>query len=509
VAPGRAVEAGGRVSPKLVVRGAWLAVLSPEHRVALSDAAARYVRTQRYFRRNTASDTGNVEDVFVLPDESSALLVVRAGASDAGTPYTLPVRFVTGAAAEDVVAELVVERGDGTSAAGALVTGAGLQAVGAFLVALAAERKTVAGEVGRLIGETLPGARSLGGAPLVRPLMVEQSHSMLRVGEHAVAKLLRALDPGDDTEFEVGRFLASVTPRAPVPALLGWVGYAAGGPPASVLVVSEHVENQGTAFDSFRRALAPALRSGAAVPPELVARATLLARRTAELHRALASPTTDPAFMPEPFDAAHAAALVASARDELAAVELALVGAASALPFARHAAAAIQASRAVLERRLGTMAAPPGLVRVRCHGDYHLGQVLSTGADFVIVDLGGEPLRGVEARREKHCPLRDVAGMLRSFDYAVETCARELDAAGAAPGAEARSRARRQLEAAFLDAYLAATRGAAFVPADRADVERLLDFYVLDKCVYELAYELAQRPAWLPVPVAALERLTP
>jgi maltose alpha-D-glucosyltransferase/alpha-amylase len=135
--------------------------------------------------------------------------------------------------------------------------------------------------------------------------------------------------------------------------------------------------------------------------------------------------------------------------------------------------------------------------------------VLSTGGDFVVVDLGGEPLRDARARRLKHCALRDVAGMLRSFDYALETASREVASRGGPAEAEVVATLRRELEGAFLGAYLEAARGEAFVPAGRADVDRLLAFYTLEKCVYELGYELAQRPAWLPVPLAALERIAP
>lgn len=490
------------MTPTLVVSGTWLSVLAPEHRAALAAAVVSFLETKRFFRRGAPSGPAVVEDAFVAPDETCALLLVGAGDR---TTYTLPIRFVANEPGGDVVANLTV-REKGGALEGALVEAVDFPALARFLVGLAVHGATHAGSSGTLRGRMLDGAAgALEDEPSIRPLSVEQSHSMVRVGEHAVAKLLRALDPGDDTELELGSFLARAVPKAPVPRLLGWVRHDAGGAASTVLLLGEYVENEGTAFDRFRRELAPLLASGEGLTPELSAQTALLARRTAELHVALASGPGDTAFAPEPFDAAHGRALGASARALLSDVEEQLTERARENPDARRGRALLASARSRIAGWLADPSAVTGLVRVRCHGDYHLGQVLATNGDFAIVDLGGEPLRSVEARRTKHCPLRDVASMLRSFDYALETAARELRTGGAAPSAE---RLRGELEVTFLRAYFEATRGAPFVPAERSDVERLLVFYVLEKCLYEIAYELAQRPAWLSVPVAALERLS-
>lgn len=493
--------------PRLEVHGSWLAVLAPEQHDALAFAAARFVESRRFFRRGSPGARASVEDAFVSPDESCALVLLRVGGGASGTTYTVPVRFTPDAPDADVVAVLSVRAAGGVRE-GLLVDAAGFPGLGAFLLTLA-RGGDAAGLAGRLRGEALPGALALlEGEPSIVPLRVEQSHSMVRVGEHAVAKLLRALDLGDDTELEVGSFLAGAAVPAPVPALLGWVRHERSAAASTVLLVSEWVDNEGTAFDGFRRELSPLLAAGRGAPAELVSRTTLLARRTAELHRALASSRSDAAFAPEPFDAAHGRALGEDARGLLAKLEEQLSAVAPGDSEAGRARSLLVVSRARVAGCLAGPSAVPGLSRIRCHGDYHLGQVLSAGGDFRIVDLGGEPLRSPAARRGKHCPLRDVASMLRSFDYAVETAARDLHAAGVAPSAEAVARLRGELEAAFLGAYLDATDGAPFVPAERADLDRLLVFYGLEKCLYEISYELAQRPAWLPVPIAALERLT-
>ena len=154
-------------------------------------------------------------------------------------------------------------------------------------------------------------------------------------------------------------------------------------------------------------------------------------------------------------------------------------------------------------------------LRTRCHGDYHLGQVLYTGKDFVIIDFEGEPARTLSERRLKRPALRDVAGMLRSFHYAVHTAARAQVARGVVPeGSDARAPLearlaiwRRWVSAAFLRGYLDASHGAAFLPARREDFQTLLDVLLLEKAVYELRYELNSRPDWVLIPLLGILEL--
>jgi maltose alpha-D-glucosyltransferase/alpha-amylase len=150
--------------------------------------------------------------------------------------------------------------------------------------------------------------------------------------------------------------------------------------------------------------------------------------------------------------------------------------------------------------------------RMRYHGDYHLGQVLYTGKDFIIIDFEGEPARPLSERRIKRSPLRDIAGMLRSFSYAVSS------ALGARLEALHDPKHRQTLEhwgtfwqrwvsAVFLRAYLDASRPAGFVPKDPRQLQVLLDASILEKAVYELAYELNNRPDWIGIPLAGIEQL--
>jgi trehalose synthase-fused probable maltokinase len=203
-----------------------------------------------------------------------------------------------------------------------------------------------------------------------------------------------------------------------------------------------------------------------------VERIRLLGRRTAELHRVLASDATDPAFAPEAFDMAHQHAIHDGARGDLArTIELLR---ASSQPLA----AQVVARHGELEGLLARVVERPlAAVRTRTHGDYHLGQVLWTGEDFLIIDFEGEPSQPPAVRRSKRSPLRDVAGMLRSLDYA----------AAMAKAPEWTSRASR----AFLDGYGAAD-------------DALVGVFLIEKAVYEIAYELNNRPDWVAIPLRGL-----
>ena len=183
----------------------------------------------------------------------------------------------------------------------------------------------------------------------------------------------------------------------------------------------------------------------------------------------------------------------------------------SKLPENCHVlAAGIIEQRSRLDERLRRIYSQKlDTVRVRVHGDYHLGQVLYTGSDFVIIDFEGEPNRSLGERRFKRSPLRDVAGMLRSFHYATAVAVRsgaerQEDMAVLEPWTHVWTR---WVSAAFLSAYLQRAAGAVFVPTRSRDLEILLDFYLIEKCVYELVYELGSRPDWVNIPLSGLDEL--
>ncbi len=235
-----------------------------------------------------------------------------------------------------------------------------------------------------------------------------------------------------------------------------------------------------------------------------------LGQRTAELHRALCPEVpVEPAFAPEPITAADLAQwrdrAVTAARtclDNLARRRDGLPAAAQVL------ADRLLARRdAVLQRLETLLPAQVDAAKTRFHGDYHLGQVLAVQNDYTIIDFEGEPLRTIEERRVKSSPLRDVAGIVRSYAYASATAVRQMVEIQPAAQPVLQERAeewRRQVTHAFMTRYREAMAGVRSMPEDAAAAEALIDFFALEKAIYEVSYELAQRPAWITIPLSGV-----
>jgi maltose alpha-D-glucosyltransferase/alpha-amylase len=247
----------------------------------------------------------------------------------------------------------------------------------------------------------------------------------------------------------------------------------------------------------------------AAAAGELPAAIRVLGRRTAECHLALVGARRVRDFAPQPLTAADLEGMTESFRRQAQQSLELLYTQLNSLPEEhRDLADRVLGYGSLLDERFQVLQElKTSLTRIRIHGDYHLGQVLRTDDDWVLLDFEGEPLKPLTERREKMSPLKDVAGMLRSFDYAAQTALRRLaeekpdKAAAAAPWARLWER---WLGATFLDGYLVAAESASFLPADRADLRVLLDAFLLDKSLYELSYELNNRPAWVGVPLSGV-----
>ncbi len=339
----------------------------------------------------------------------------------------------------------------------------------------------------------------IGPASHVRRGTAEQSNTSLRIGEGAILKVFRKLEQGTHPELEMGRFLTEEARFPNIPPLLGWLDLApeadAGGRAATLGVLQGFVPNQG---DGWSWVLGR-LEKG----EDTLAWLSTLGTRTAEMHRALAKDTEDPDFFPEAVDAEDmegwAEAARAMARQALEGLEW---GAKDLSGQGRALAERLQSRQAELMARLDSLLpAAASVAKTRHHGDYHLGQVLVSGDDAVIVDFEGEPLRPLSARRAKHSPLRDVAGMLRSFAYAAAVAARGKGD----PALESRlGQWAGEASQAFLQAYLKASEGCPGCAADAADTVRLVRFFMLEKALYEVAYELANRPDWVDIPLAGV-----
>ena len=380
------------------------------------------------------------------------------------------------------------------------------------------------------------------GLPTPRRMPAEQSNTSIAFGYRVMAKLFRRIEPGPNPEVEIGEQLTTRTAFTRVPRVAAFAEYEqAAEAPSHVAVLQEYVPSQADgwshALDELRRYFDQVEGLGAPDPSWLAARrglelvgaavpggvgdlagayiesAHVLGRRTAELHLALAQDSTSEAFAPQPFTRADterlATDVAAEARRDMDLLERSIsslgadVGAMARALIARtdRIVAYVQHKGSALEL---TAAA------IRIHGDYHLGQVLWSEGDYYILDFEGEPARPLEARRRRQSPLKDVAGMLRSFSYAAYAAMfaragnRRADVERLEPWARVW-----QLwtSASFLRGYFEAAGDAPFLPTDPVQRASLLDLFLLDKALYELHYELNSRPEWVRIPLTGILEL--
>jgi maltose alpha-D-glucosyltransferase/alpha-amylase len=240
-------------------------------------------------------------------------------------------------------------------------------------------------------------------------------------------------------------------------------------------------------------------------------KAKLLGQRTGELHMALASSTRDPAFAPEPFNAMAQRSVYQNMRATLRRIFILVK---KKLPdlsakFADEAREVLTEENEILAREKRLLDRRANAAKIRIHGDYHLGQLLYTGKDFVILDFEGEPARPLSERKLKRSALRDVAGMMRSFQYAAysalwQPAMRTEDVPFLERWADLWYR---QMSNVFLQSYLQTTTDAIFIPKNRDDLQIILEAYLLDKAVYEIGYELNNRPNWVVIPIRGIKHI--
>ena len=377
----------------------------------------------------------------------------------------------------------------------------------------------------------------------------EQSNTSILFGHQLILKLFRHLESGENPDVEIGRFLTEVAHFKRMPPFLGEIAITpARGEKTTVALLQGFVSNEGDGWEWFLARLQDFFADVASqVAPEmlrpsfLVARqeipptmqaahgllqaAALLGRRTAEMHVALSTPSDQPAFAPEPLTAEDlaqdAARIEAQIRTNLEALKHSL----PSLDDATSDVAGLLLSRrlALVARAHGLGTLPAGGQRIRIHGDFHLGQTLRTeghgkaaenGGDFVILDFEGEPARSLVDRKRKQSSLKDVAGMIRSFSYVAYAglerfAASQAKSGNPYDGALARWALAWQEAAAseYLSAYRAAiAENPALLPAPET-AQALLEAYLLEKALYELVYELNNRPGWLRTPITGILNL--
>jgi maltose alpha-D-glucosyltransferase/alpha-amylase len=453
---------------------------------------ARYLVRQRWFAAKTRGIGAlAVRDWATLDPEGPLVLLLL---DVDGDRYHVPVTVAPDAAAAGVMARL-----DGAAVVDAHDDPRFARRV---LAAIAAGRR-LDGRAGRFAfhptpgwafppdPDTLPARRHAG----------EQSNTSVILGGGLVLKTLRRPQPGLNPDLEITRFLTTRTPFRHVPRLAGWVEYEGADGPATLAVLQEFVANAGDGWrhvlTALRERLPAAASSGPDAPDPLVEDVRRLGAITGGLHAALASDDTDPDFAPEPITPADVARWAADIRRDLQGAGVSgLLGDGLALadPVART---------------LRSLEALVGTVKIRSHGDYHLGQVLRTGDGFAIIDFEGEPARPLAERRTKQSALRDVAGMLRSLDYAAHAVAFGLPAAEREPALVGLTAWETLARRAFLQGYrsIAGASPVALIPPSEAALIEACAAFELEKACYELRYERDNRPDWVAIPLAGVRRI--
>jgi len=358
----------------------------------------------------------------------------------------------------------------------------------------------------------------------VRYPALEQSNTAIYFGNRLFLKGYRRLQIGANPEVEVGRFLTEQSPLQHIVPVAGAIEFhSASGQTLTLALLQAYVENQGTAWnfavDYLERYLAQQLAEPSPNSAEFqsdphdyfLTLMGVLGRRTAELHRAFSKSTGDVAFEPEPITPEDLTAWSERLHIEAVVTLDKLKDHRDNLPSTLRAAVErlLQLRSSLLERISPQVLVGISAAKMRYHGDYHLSQVLLVENDFVITDFEGETARPLEERRQKHSPLRDVASMLRSFSYASSVAAdratteRPVDRHHLGPLVYTWEK---KVSEAFLKSYHDNIQGCGVWPTEPGAAERLIEFFIIDKALYELRYEMDSRPDWLAIPLFSLLR---
>jgi len=399
------------------------------------------------------------------------------------------------------------------------------------LFRLMLDRQHASGRNGNLVGALSP---RVGAVTTVLPSNVlsgEQSNSSMLFADKFFLKLYRKLEDGVNPDVEVTRFLTERAQFGNVPAFGGSIEYRrAKTQPTVVCLLQDAITSEADAWTMtldhvgrfYERVLCRKAELQNETTPagvlveELIGgiypeKAKLLAQRTGELHLALASVPDDPLFAPEPFNAMAQRSVYQSMRALLRRNFDSLKKKLRDVPenLRDEAKEVLGTEKEILAREKRLLDRKTNAAKIRIHGDYHLGQVLSTGKDFVILDFEGEPARALSERKLKRSSLRDVAGMMRSFQYAAysalwQPAMRAEDVPFLERWADLWYR---QMSSTFLQSYLQTASGAMFVPQHSDDLQILLEAYLLDKAVYEIGYELNNRPDWVIIPIRGIKHI--
>jgi len=516
----------------------------------LQQLLPKYLPQQRWFGAKSKSIREvEVEDSVHLPGGVAVLVFLRLTyADDTMDLYQLPLAITSGKAADALRTSspnsILANLSTGASTA-VLHDATASEDVRQALLTLIDTNLTAKGETSYLVGQRSSAFNAVrGGDPLPsRTGSAEQSNTSILYDDRLILKLFRRLQKGENPDTEIGRFLTEVAHFPRIAPFLGDLRSVspATGVETTVAMLQGLVANEGDGWEWTIEELGRYYDSVATCPlpgdlghpasflvedraPEIawehaglyLDAAALLGRRTAEMHLALATPTDDPAFKAEPFSTADLVVDADRISMQITSALDALKRGITRLPEADASGASVvdDAARLVSRRldllsraKVSSETGSPDLgQRIRIHGDYHLGQVLRAKNDFIILDFEGEPARPLEVRRRKQTPLKDVAGMLRSFSYAAffgldRFSQRRPEVRHLEPWARLWQNA---VSTEFLAGYRQVIRAGAPLLPPPAEAQSMLDACLLEKALYELQYELNNRPDWVRIPLAGI-----
>jgi maltose alpha-D-glucosyltransferase / alpha-amylase len=537
--------------PELEINGVtdWMSVLEGNGRRELEESLLQgYIVRQRWFGAKSRRITGTrILDRAVFNQGVSALVLVEVQFAEGPCDtYLITLGLLFGKDADRLaeespnalLAKITSPAGDGV-----LHEAVFNDSASEALLTLIAEGGQISSREGSIVGVpsgTLPHLQAPSGELAVpRRGSAEQSNTSILFGDRLIMKLFRRQQPGPNPDTEIGRYITESTHFTHIAPFGGSIQYSREGQePATLAMLQGLVSNEGDGWqwtleelDRYYEASAAQTFAQGGVPQEQLGllqlseaqetpfarehvgpyldAAALLGRRTAEMHLALASPTHDPAFTPEPLSLLdidrmreelilHASAAFDTLKENVA-----------RLPDSVLERAGLVLSRRslVLERFRQLAAIEIHALRIRIHGDYHLGQVLRSKGDFVVLDFEGEPARSLAERRTKQSPLKDVAGMLRSFSYAAFSALMKYSSRRPEDFHRLEPWARlweQSVSSAFLRTYCEFAKGVSVVPSEPPLFQQLLEAYVIDKAFYELVYELNNRPSWVLIPLTGI-----
>jgi maltose alpha-D-glucosyltransferase/alpha-amylase len=539
--------------PTITIGKDWDLLIHKREKTKLENILPQYIQGRRWFGGKARSiQSVEVDEVIPIPQEDPqavlTLIHVEYTEGEAET-YLLPLRYIPAEQCADLwdspaaIARIRIKQKNGEHE-GLLIDATWDREFQQILLVGLGRNRRVNGPQGDLVMQSLKAFRRRLQAegPQLEPALMrgEQSNTSVLFGDQFLLKLYRRVEVGVNPDLEIGRFLSHKQFPHTAP-LAGAIEYQRdNGETLTFGILQQFVQNEGDAWqytlDELSRYCEEALTQPHAIgtssiphkpllslvsedlPAEAHERigpyleeARLLGLRTAELHTTLASAEQeDPEFVPEPFTDFYRRGLYQSmlgtANLTIPLLRTHLKGLSD--PVRLLAKEVLDVESQLRKRLLAIRDHKLKGARIRCHGDYHLGQVLYTGKDFIIIDFEGEPARPLNVRKLKDSPLRDVAGMLRSFHYAAQASSvglvagvRPEDAALLAPWSRFWQT---WVSVSFLKAYLSVQEIAMILPPSMEDIQLLLDGYILQKALYELGYELNNRPDWIQIPLEGI-----